>query len=111
MFKIDISKFDEYKKLYNQNGYLIIEDVLSVSDCQDIKKKSQEFIELPEYPVALNVHRRSDFFWKIISNNNLVNLVKFIQETDIDAVNDQYLFKKANTKYGRQSCIFHQDNS
>ena len=65
MFKIDNSKFHEYKKLYNQNGYLIIEDVLSVNDCEDIKKKSQEFIELPEYPVALNVHRKSDFFGKL----------------------------------------------
>ena len=111
MFKIDNSKFDKYKKLYDQNGYLIIEDVLSSDKCEDIKKKSQEFIELPEYPVALNVHRKSDFFWKIISNDKIVDLVKFIQDSDIDAVNDQYLFKKANTKYGRQSWTFHQDNS
>lgn len=111
MFRLDTSKFENYKYSYDKNGYVIIEDVFNLDECKKIKNNAHKFIELPDYPVALNVHRRSDFFWKIISNKNIVNLIKYIQNSDIDAVNDQYLFKKANTKYRRQSWTFHQDNS
>jgi len=109
--EINQDKFPEYKKFYNDHGYLVIENVFSNEDCFEFKANSENFSKEPDYPVSLNVHRESDFFFNIISNNQIVSLIKFLQDADIDAVNDQYLFKKANTKYGRQSWTLHQDNS
>ena len=109
--KINQDKFPEYKKFYNDHGYLVIENVFSNEDCLEFKTNSEKFSKEPDYPVSLNVHRESDFFFNIISNKQIVSLIKFLQDDDIDAVNDQYLFKKINTKYGRQSWTLHQDNS
>jgi ectoine hydroxylase-related dioxygenase (phytanoyl-CoA dioxygenase family) len=109
--EINQDKFSEYKNFYNDHGYLVIENVFSNEDCFEFKANSEKFSKEPDYPVSLNVHRESDFFFNIISNNQIVSLIKFLQDADIDAVNDQYLFKKANTKYGRQSWTLHQDNS
>ena len=108
---IEEKRYHEYKQDYLKNGYVIVENFFTKEKCDEIKKKSLKFAELPNYPVVLNLHRKSDFFWKIISNTNLVNFLKYIQDSDIDAVNDQFLFKLPNTKYGKQSWTFHQDNS
>tara|TARA_B110000444_G_scaffold244521_1_gene264062 strand:- start:474 stop:1205 length:732 start_codon:yes stop_codon:yes gene_type:complete len=102
---------DNVKSFYKKNGYAIVENIFSDSECEEFKKQSQKFAEPPEYPVALNVHRKSDFFFKTISSEKIVKVVKFIQDSEIDAVNDQFLFKMKNTKYGKQSWTLHQDNS
>ena len=109
--KINQDKFPEYKKFYNDHGYLVIENVFSNEDCLEFKTNSEKFSKEPDYPVSLNVHRESEFFFNVIANKQIVSLIKFLQDDDIDAVNDQYLFKKINTKYGRQSWTLHQDNS
>ena len=111
MSVIQESLYGDYKKSYLENGYVIVENFITPEECDEIKKESLQFAELPNYPVVLNLHRRSDFFWKIISNSNLVKFLRYIQDSDIDAVNDQFLFKLPNTKYGKQSWTFHQDNS
>ena len=108
---INEKNFSNYKKEYEKNGFVIIENVFNYEECDNIKKKSYEYAEPPDFTVALNLHRKSKFFFEIISSQSLVKLIKFIQNSDIDALNDQYLFKKANSKYGKQSWTLHQDNS
>lgn len=100
------------KEQYHKNGYVVIDNFFSEDRYKEIKNYAiNNFAIPPDYSVALNVHRKSNFFFKIISNKNIIDVVKYIQESDFDAVNDQYLFKKANTTYGKQSWTFHQDNS
>ena len=111
MSLIDKNQYHEYKSTYEDNGFIIIENVFTQKECDEIKNQALKFAEAPDFPVALNVHRKSDFFWKIISDTNIINLVKYIQNDDVDAINDQFLFKIANTKYGKQSWTYHQDNS
>lgn len=111
MTNIDESKFNFYKNEYEKNGYLIIENVYNKTAIDELKENSKEFMEPPDFPVALNVHRRSDFFMQTISDPKLIKLVEHVQNSQVDALNDQFLFKKANTKYGKQSWTFHQDNS
>ncbi len=111
MSKINESNFLDYKISYEKNGYVIIENVFDHEKCDEIKSISDKYADPPDYGVVLNLHRKNDYFFKLISNKDIVKLIKHIQDSDIDAVNDQFLFKKANSKYGRQSWTFHQDNS
>lgn len=104
-------EFKNIKAFYDRNGYAIVENMISETICDEIKKESLKFSEPPDYPVVLNIHRKSDFFFSLISNKKIVEIVKFVQGSDIDAVNDQFLYKIKNTKYGKQSWTLHQDNS
>ena len=57
------------KRLF-ENGYVIVENFITPEKCDEIKHHFN--LQNANYPVVLNLHRRSDF-WKIISNSNLVN--------------------------------------
>ena len=96
---IEKTRYEDYKKDYLENGYVIVENFITPEKCDEIKKASLQFAELPN-SCSLNLHRRSDFFWKIISNSNLVNFLRYIQDSDIDT--NDHLFKLPNTKYGKQ---------
>ncbi len=109
---LNLFDLSELKKQYEKDGYAVIENFYSKDKCEQIKEYAfKKFAIPPDFSVALNVHRESEFFFKIISDKEIVNLVNDIQDSDFDAVNDQYLFKKANSTYGKQSWTFHQDNS
>ena len=99
MSKINESNFLDYKISYEKNGYVIIENVFDHKKCDEIKSISDKYADPPDYGVVLNLHRKNDYFFKLISNKDIVKLIKHIQDSDIDAVNDQFLFKKANSKY------------
>ena len=58
-------RYEDYKKDYLENGYVIVENFITPEKCDEIKKASLQFAELPNYPVVLNLHRRSDFFGKL----------------------------------------------
>ncbi|MDA9617316.1 phytanoyl-CoA dioxygenase family protein [Candidatus Pelagibacter sp.] len=108
--KINLNK--EQISFYKKNGYLIIENFLKKDRAQKIKKYAlKNLAEKPKYAINLNVHRRDKLFYNIISNKNLINIVKKLQNSPIVALNDQMIYKKRNTAYAGQAWTIHQDNA
>ena len=97
---------------YEKNGYYIYRNFFSNDLCKKLKKHAEEnYAEKPNYPITLNIHRKDELFFKVISDKNIVKLMKFFQKDDIDALTDQMIYKKRNSKYVNQAWTIHQDNS
>ena len=96
---------------YNKNGFIIVKNFLNKKTCKKIINYSLRYAEKPDYPIYLNIHRKSKVFYKIISDKKLIKILKFFQNSPVQPLNDQMIFKKRNTKYGMQSWTFHQDNA
>ncbi len=106
--KLNKKSFDEY----NLKGFYIIKNVLDKKICKKIKNYAEiKLAEKPKYPITLNVHRKDKVFYKIASDKNIVKSIKFFQKSKVDALNDQMIYKKKNSYYGKQSWTFHQDNA
>ena len=107
-FSLSNDKFN----LYNEKGYFLINNLFSDKSCQKLKNHAEtHYAEKPNFPITLNIHRKDKNFFNVITNKNLTKIVKFFQDSKIDALNDQMIYKKKNSKYGSQSWTYHQDNS
>ena len=98
--------------LYNKQGYFIFRNFISSEICKKIKEHAEDnYAEKPDYPITLNIHRKDKLFFKIISDKNIIKIMRFFQGSDIDALTDQMIYKKRNSKYVNQAWTIHQDNS
>lgn len=106
--KFNLSEKDLAK--YHEQGYLVVENVVSEEDCDFIQKMARPFAD-DEFSVVLNIHRRSEFFGTLMRDPAVVAATEKVQESEITGLNSQYLFKRPSTTYGKQSWTPHQDNS
>jgi phytanoyl-CoA hydroxylase len=107
-FNFSQKNFNSYK----EKGYFLIKNLFSTESCKKLKNYAEKYYaEKPNYPITLNIHRKDNNFFKVITNKSLTKIVKFFQDSKIDALNDQMIYKKKNSTYGGQSWTFHQDNS
>ena len=115
MIKISTKKIKLNKEAlneYNKKGFYIINNILSKKTCQKIKRYAERYhAEKPKFPINLNIHREDKVFFNIISNKNILDIVKFFQKSKVNALNDQMIYKKKNSFYGSQSWTLHQDNA
>ena len=129
----------EQIKFYNENGYLIVNNVLSNTYCDSylnqIKKHAnsdfaaimnpdrldfliaQTFenliinLSLPErVDMVSNCRETSQITYEIMSNKLAVNILETLQQCKVVALMSQMLFKEANTRYANQAWNPHQDN-
>ena len=102
----------EQINFYKTNGYLLVRNFIKQKDAQKIKSYAvKNLAEKPDYPINLNVHRKEKLFGNIISNKNLVGIVKNLQKKPVVGLNDQMIYKKRNTAYSGQAWTVHQDNA
>ncbi len=102
----------EDMKLYERQGYYIYRNFIPKNICKKIKDHAENnYAEKPNFPITLNIHRKDKIFYKVISDKNIVKLMKFFQKDEIDALTDQMIYKKRNSKYVNQAWTLHQDNS
>ena len=107
-YSLNKEKYNQYKK----DGFFIISNLFTRKSCQLLKKYVVKYYaEKPNFPITLNIHRKDKIFFNVISHSVLVKIVSFFQQNKIDALNDQMIYKKKNSKYGSQSWTLHQDNS
>ena len=100
----------EQVKFYDEFGYVIIPDLYNEEACETIKNVVEQFAE-EDFSVILNIHRRVDLFYEIMRDPVLIAIMKTIQRHKVVMLNDQFLFKKPQTVYGKQSWNPHQDNA
>ncbi len=97
---------------YEKQGYYIYKNFIPKDVCKMLKNHAEKiYAEKPNYPITLNIHRKDELFFNIISNKNIVKLMQFFQQKDVDALTDQMIYKKRDSKYVNQAWTIHQDNS
>ena len=80
---------------YNINGYYLVENIISKATCQKLKRYAEKhYADKPKYPITLNIHRKDENFFNIISNKNILKIMKFFQKSKVNALNDQMIYKK-----------------
>jgi ectoine hydroxylase-related dioxygenase (phytanoyl-CoA dioxygenase family) len=50
-------------------------------------------------------------FGQIMLNDSLLKFMEILHKEEVSGLTSQYLFKRPNTKYGKQSWVPHQDNA
>lgn len=106
----NVQMSNEQVEFYDREGYVIVDDVMSYDNCNYLQSIADKLAD-EQFSVVLNIHRKVSEFTEVAKDVITVNLVKSVQRSAVVALNSQYLFKKCNTPYGRQSWTPHQDNS
>ena len=128
---------EEQIKFYNENGYLIVNNVLSNLECDKYLKqiKSMQTLILIMNPdrfdfliaqtfenliVGLSLSERVDMVsnckvtskmtFNIMSNKIALNILETLQKRKVVGLMSQMLLKEANTRYASQAWNPHQDN-
>lgn len=110
--EVNISGYNaKHKNNYNENGYAIINNAFPHEIIKDIKGSAAPFGVIPDYPIVLNIHSKMRLFGQIMLNESLMNIMKELHKEEVTGLTSQYSFKRANTKYGKQSWVPHQDNA
>ena len=95
---------------YDSDGFLIVPHIYDKSACEKMESVARDFAD-SDFSIYLNIHRVSKFFLSILQDPVLVGMVKAVQRHKVVGLNDQYIYKKANTTYARQAWNPHQDSA
>lgn len=106
--KAPISKEDI--TFYDINGYLIVDGILSSSEC-DNAFKLFEAVADENFSALMNKDREVPEIRAIMKLPQIVDTMEKLQRWPVDAVMSQFLFKKAGSGYQLQAWNPHQDNS
>jgi len=106
----DVKITEDQVKFYDENGYVVIDNIMSPENCDKVQVIAENLAD-NEHSVVLNAHRKSQELFEIMKDSSIVCCVKAVQRSSIVGLNSQYLFKKSGTPYARQSWTPHQDNS
>lgn len=96
--------------LYEELGYLVVPDVFTGEDVYWMDMWASSW-HGSDFEVCLNIHRKSPLFLDIAKDKQILDIVRSVQKTDFDIVNDQYLYKEPGTKYAKQAWQPHQDST
>jgi len=110
--KINIANYNEnHINEFEKNGYTIIKNAFPFELIKDIKNYADPFGFAPDFPVVLNIHSKMQLFGQIMLNDSLMKFMEILHKEAVSGLTSQYLFKRPNTKYGKQSWVPHQDNA
>ena len=116
---------------YNENGYLIIENLYSneftIRYLSAIRRHANKdfaaimnpdrydtLYQLDERPKSdltiSEIKETSQLSFKIFKNKTIIKILRQLQNKDVVGLSSQMLFKEANSAYCKQSWAPHQDN-
>ncbi len=101
-------------EFYNNNGYLIKENVLSEKDCDHYLNLCLKYLsdeKLKNYPEIPQVHRKIPEVLEIMKNINVLSIVEKILKGKSVGLQTVCSFKKANTPSGNLAWNPHQDGT
>ncbi len=92
---------------FNEKGYLILENILSSSDCDEIIKLANKYNAKKDYVPIMNIHNYSNMILKIMSNSNIIKYVEEIFNGKALGLQTEFFFMPPGTK----GFSPHQDNT
>jgi len=109
MDAVTYSLTKEQIRSYHQNGYLVVENVLSFKECDTLLQICEKYAD-ENYSAILNLDRRVPELRNLMKDPRLVAMLEAI-EGEVVGVMSQVLFKKVASPYASQAWNPHQDNS
>jgi len=132
--QISFSEKDVY--FYDDNGYMVVENMLSPDMCEEAVSIYKKYA-LPDYRGIMNLERGiieyrdyavtkggvsitavmkvedkdAEFIWDIIRHPSIVAALEALQEATVINLQSMFLFKEANTPYAAQAWNPHQDGA
>ncbi|MBI2118331.1 MAG: phytanoyl-CoA dioxygenase family protein [Elusimicrobia bacterium] len=97
-------------QFYHENGYLIVENILSNHDC-DLALKIFEEHANNSYSGIMNLDRKVKEIRDIMKHPEIVNLLETLQNAEVIGLQTMFLFKRVNSPYALQAWNPHQDNA
>jgi len=101
---------EEQVQSYNDNGYLVVENLLPLEECDRLMTIFEEYAD-EDYSAILNLDRSEPEIRQLMKQPDIVSRVEQLQGTEVVGLMSQMLFKKAGSRYAVQAWNPHQDNS
>jgi len=96
------------REFYNENGYLLIEDVFTEHECHAFNIAAEEAVD-GNITVTSGIHRKSDAFLKLLKNERILGYADSLLDWRMIPVGSIFFFAEANNPKESGSCP-HQDN-
>ena len=107
---VDSPLSEEQVQFYNDNGYLVVENLLPLEECDRFMTIFDE-VAVEGYPAILNLDQSEPEIRQLMKQPEIVSRVEQLQGTEVVGLMSQMLFKKAGSRYAVQAWHPHQDNS
>lgn len=95
---------------YDDNGYLILENVLALEECDRLMTIFEAYAD-KDYSAILNLDRIEPEVRQLMKLGEIVSRVEQLQGAEVVGLMSQMLFKKTGSRYAMQAWHPHQDNS
>ncbi len=117
---------------YRDSGYLILKDVFTSGECDDIVATYEKYA-MPDFRAVMNLQRGyveypeaeqgnlleriavtpedSEKIYAVIRNSKIVSALEALQGGEVAALQTMFLFKRAASPYASQAWNPHQDNA
>ena len=99
---------------YRRNGYLVVPDVLTESQCDRINaifEKHAKDNNNTSFAGIMNLDRENYRIRHLICYYKIVLILDTLQGAEVVGLQSMFLFKKGNTEYASQAWNPHQDNA
>ncbi len=97
-------------RLYKENGYLVVNDLFSSEECDQIlatcKARTDE-----KFSAILNLDRQVPAVREVMKSPKIVHIIETLQGAEVVGLMSQILFKEAGSPYASQAWNPHQDNA
>ena len=101
---------EEQVRFYNDNGYLVVDNILSSEECDFLLAIFEEHAD-QSYSAILNLDRSVPKIREAMKNKRIVAVIEKLQNAEVVGLMSQVLFKKVGSPYASQAWNPHQDNA
>ena len=101
---------EEQVKFYDDNGYLVVEELLPSDECDRMMTIFEEYAD-EDSAAILNLDRSEPEIRALMTRDAIVSRLEQLQRMEVVGLMSQMLFKKARSRYAVQAWHPHQDNS
>lgn len=124
---------DEQVKFYDENGYVVVDNVISPEECDRALAVYEKYAK-PDHRGIMNMDRgRIEYretgdgeeqveevavdtadaktIWDMMAHPRIVSMLEALQHSEVVALQSMLLFKRAGSPYATQAWNPHQDNA
>lgn len=87
---------------YERDGYVVIEDVFTTEECRVLKDEGQRVLreKAGKHSVFVGVAASSELFYKLASDQRIVDPLKELMPDGVMFLSDKFVFKSGEQRFG-----------
>jgi len=101
---------DDQNGYYHENGFIVIETLFSVEECDRIYDIFCEHAD-EQYSAIINLDRKEEELHNVMKMPKVISIVEELLKSEAYGLMTQMLFKQAGSQYANQAWTVHQDNA